>query len=184
MSLQLEITTIMHNLIKDYYYSYLKDNKLLLIPDNMIKDIVEDYYESQKDYLKKKIREELNKQSTNKFDKLAIENMIFEIFSDKEFAVNKIVRDILNFQNGKIITLHINYVNDLGLKVDINEYGVCISNVIKPSDEFKQITPGDYIIGINENNLSNLENSERINILKNLKQYSNNKLEISVFKNS
>ena len=75
-------------------------------------------------------------------------------------------------------------MNDLGLKVDINEYGVCISNVVKPSDEYKQITPGDYIIGINENNLSNLENAERINILKNLKQYSNNKLEISVFKNS
>ena len=52
MSLQLEITTIMHNLIKDYYFNYLEKNKLLLIQEDNIKDIVSNYYETEKDLKK------------------------------------------------------------------------------------------------------------------------------------
>ena len=185
MSLQLEITTIMHNLIKDYYFNYLEEHKLLLIQEDCIKDIVNSYYENKKDFLKKKIREDLNQKTSNAFDKLAVENMIFEIFSDKGFAINKIVRDILNYQNDKILNININYSNDLGLKVDITEFGVCISNVTNTSDDFNDISAGDYIIEIDKYNLLKVDNTKRIEILKNLKQIiEDNRLKISIFKNT
>ena len=43
MSLQLEITNIMHTLIKKYYYNYLNDHKLLLISNEELQTLVEEY---------------------------------------------------------------------------------------------------------------------------------------------
>ena len=111
--------------------------------------------------------------------------MIFEIFSDKEFAINKIVRDIINYQNNKLIKTTIEYKNDLGLKVDINEYGVCISNILNKSIDQNMINIGDYIINMNNQNLLALEHEKQIEILQNLKHnVQNNMLDIHVYKHS
>ena len=184
MSLQFEITKIMHDLIKDYYNNYLEENKLILIPENEIRYLVEQYYENEKDYLKKTIRETLKTKFKTKFDKLAIENMIFEIFSDKDFAVNKIVRDISNYQNDNIIKINTIYKNDLGLQVDITEYGVYISNVVKICDSYNNINKGDYIIKINNQDLLSGDNNYKIDVLKNLKQITEQQVTMEIYKNS
>lgn len=185
MSLQLEITNIMHKIIKNYYYNYLNKHKRLLISNDHLRTLVEEYYDNEKDILKKQIREQLKTNASTTFDKLSIENMIFEIFSDKEFAINKIVRDIINYQNNKLIKTTIEYKNDLGLKVDINEYGVCISNILNKSIDQNMINVGDYIINMNNQNLLALEHEKQIEILQNLKHnVQNNMLDIHVYKNS
>jgi hypothetical protein len=146
-------------------------------------DIVSIYYDNEKDILKKKIREKLKENSTSTFDNLSIENMIFEIFSDKEFAINKIVRDIINYQNNKITSIDTEYNGDLGLKVDINELGVCISSILINKKEFNIINTGDYIIEINGIDLQSLSTEKQIETLQNLKHMNTTNLTLVIYNN-
>ena len=85
--------------VKYYYEKYLKENNVNKIPEVELKELVSKLYvEKQKDlrdYIRKNMKENLKDQ----YSSLLVENALEEMFSDKEFAIQRVVSEIVNYQN-------------------------------------------------------------------------------------
>jgi hypothetical protein len=85
--------------VKYYYEKYLKEHNVNKIPEVELKELVSKLYvEKQKDlrdYIRKNMKENLKDQ----YSSLLVENALEEMFSDKEFAIQRVVSEIVNYQN-------------------------------------------------------------------------------------
>ena len=85
--------------VKYYYEKYLKEHNVKKIPEVELKELVSKLYvEKQKDlrdYIRKNMKENLKDQ----YSSLLVENALEEMFSDKEFAIQRVVSEIVNYQN-------------------------------------------------------------------------------------
>ena len=99
------ISNIVLYYIKKQYNIYLKDNNLTKIPEDEIKTVVQSFYNEKELELKKFIRNTMRKNSPDYDRNLAMktgtEEIILEIFDDREFSITKVVLEISNFQKGK-----------------------------------------------------------------------------------
>ena len=90
--------------IKKHYHKYLETHGLKIIPDPEIKQVVFNLYEEKAPELKKFIRNTMRKNYPNYDQNLAmktgIEEIILEIFDDRDFSVSKVTLEISNYQKG------------------------------------------------------------------------------------
>ena len=129
MVVEHEIKEIISNYVKNKYFSYLNSNNIYLINESKIKDILNSLYDEKE--FKREIRSKLKeKLSPEEYANSSIENLIFELCSDKDYLINRLMLEISKYQDSKIKTITIVPRNDseLGLSLQLTNYGVELLN--------------------------------------------------------
>ena len=86
--------------VKENYNHYLIKNKIEKIPENQIKEVVQDIYGNKKDHLKEFLKEALQELMKDDYiGDLPLLNICNEIFQDDELCINRLVLEIKNYQN-------------------------------------------------------------------------------------
>ena len=86
--------------VKENYKKYLKDKNLEKIPNDEIKNAVEEIYTSRKDHLKDFLKLSLKQiMKENYCGDLVVINICTDIFNDDDLCINRITREIELFQN-------------------------------------------------------------------------------------
>jgi hypothetical protein len=98
------ISNIVLFYIKKHYHNYLKENQISQIPENDIKGVVNSFYVEKETELKKFIRNTMRKNfpdyDRNLAMKTGTEEIILEMFDDREFSVSRVSLEIGNYQKG------------------------------------------------------------------------------------
>jgi C-terminal processing protease CtpA/Prc len=186
MSLQQKIKNIVFYYIKIHYKNYLNENNLKYIPDNDIENVINDFYKNESKNLKQFIRNTLEKMMENDYPGALVENIIYEIFEDEDFAKKRVIMEIKMYQdnnkdslNNEILNnsyevyLKPNKVHGLGLIINIEDEGIYvkdfkkIDNYILPAQNCNMIHIGDKLIKINDHDLNKMSINDSIELLKN-----------------
>jgi hypothetical protein len=98
------ISNIVLFYIKKHYHNYLKEHQIYKIPDYEINNVVNSFYVEKEVELKKFIRNTMRKNFPDYDKNLAMktgtEEIILEMFDDREFSVSRVSLEIGNYQNG------------------------------------------------------------------------------------
>lgn len=188
MSLTSDITNIISKFITEKYQNYLQEYNILLIKDENINTIIIKFYEENKNSLKNIIRSELKEKYKENYPSSSIENIILDIFQDKEFNVKKTVKEILYIQNNNLHKLDIPIINNsLNLNISITNNYIIINSTnpknIKTIEEieiYEKISKYKFLYAIEDVILEEIDNEEKINTIKNLIN-NKNKINITVY---
>ena len=196
MSLQEKIRNIIFYYVKNQYNIYLQENNLKFINDNELKSIITDLYVEQKKDLQLFIKNCLKEMMQDNYPGALVENIIFEIFQDKDMAINRVTLEIKKYQDFVInntskeyeITVPIDPDYGIGLKIDFFDNDVIVKNYkrnshnkILPAEESGLISIGDSLIQINNVSLENIDTDEKINIVKNAMKHDFIQLKFRTF---
>ena len=133
------MTTIQKNIkdliffyIKTNYNNYLEENKIEIIPDNKIDEIISKLYLERKEHLKVFIKESLKKLLKNEYPgDLVVLNILLEIFADDELCKNRLITEIRLHQQkikegrNDYSKLYLIFRNSQRIKISIfNRYGL------------------------------------------------------------
>ena len=98
------VTNIVLYYIKKQYHKYLEENSIPKIPDDEVKHVVTSFYTEKEQELKKFIRNTMRKNfpdyDRNLAMKTGTEEIILEMFDDREFSITKVALEITNYQKG------------------------------------------------------------------------------------
>ena len=188
MSLTSDITNIISKFITEKYQNYLQEYNILLIKDENINTIIIKFYEENKNSLKNIIRSELKEKYKENYPSSSIENIILDIFQDKELNVEKTVKEILYIQNNNLHKLDIPIINNsLNLNISITNNYIIINSTnpknIKTIEEieiYEKISKYKFLYAIEDVILEEIDNEEKINTIKNLIN-NKNKINITVY---
>ena len=131
MSLNDKVVTILTYYVKQKYNSYLNQNNIIKIPDEDIYKVIHNMYETEKKNIEEFIKITLKEMSVDTISSnVMIDNIIYDIFEDKEIAINRATLEIQKYQeqlsnklnSNKLYTEYLPVNNDgLGLQIDILE---------------------------------------------------------------
>jgi hypothetical protein len=93
------IKDIVFYYIKYYYDKHLKENSIEKIDDDNIIPFIDSIYNNNSLKIKNYIRTSLKENQKEQYNKIATENILLEMFNDIEFAKNRIVNEIIEYQN-------------------------------------------------------------------------------------
>ena len=172
MNLTEEIKSLIFDYIDEEYKKYLKSNGILLIKKENINKVINNLYDNNNKNIKSLIRKSLKEKYMNDYPSGTVENMIFDIFQDKDLNINKIT-DELNFiqkKNYKEIEIPI-INNSLNLNISIVDNYIIINSVNKNKIEehkelYNMINEYKFIYSINNTILEELNNEEKIKKIK------------------
>ena len=86
--------------VKENYNHYLKKNTIDKIPEDQIKQVVQEIYGNKKDHLKGFLKQSLKELMKEEYiGDLALLNICNEIFEDDELCINRLTLEIKNYQN-------------------------------------------------------------------------------------
>lgn len=85
--------------IKYYYNKHLTEHKISKIPDDELTNLVSNLYIDRQKDLKDYIRKNMKENLKDAYNPVITENAIAEMFSDRDFAIQKVVSGIKNYQN-------------------------------------------------------------------------------------
>lgn len=169
-----------YNIIEEEYKKYLETHKLLLIEKTKLEKIVNDYYSTNSKSIKSKIRELLKDKFNNDYNSTLVENILLDIFQEKDVNVIKIVNELEGIQNKNLKEFTIPIINNsLNLNISLIDNYVIINStnpkaIIQHSSLYEDINNYKFIYSINNDLLHNYENDEKINVIKkHLEQCSN-----------
>ena len=164
---------IIYNYIETKYKKYLFDEEILIIENKKLKDIICQIYDDNIKTIKLEIRNQLKEKYQNEYSSLKVENIIMEIFNNKENNINMIIEEINLIQNINLKLLTIPIINDsLNLNISlIDNYLVINSTNIKSINEYQdiynEIDQYKFLYQINDKILQNYDNTDKIDIIKN-----------------
>lgn len=182
MSLQEQIRNIIFYYVKTQYNNYLKKKKIKFIDDNKIYEIIKKMYIDKKKDLQQFIKSCLKEMMKDSYPGVLVENIIYDIFSDEEIAINRVALEIQKYQNfindnscceEYEITFPIDPDYGIGLKIDFLENDVIVknykrkNNIKLPAEESGKISIGDSLIRINNKDIIKLSTDEKVKIVKN-----------------
>lgn len=169
-----EIKTIAFNYIENSYKNYLHTNNLLLIKEENISTIINEIYNNESKELKHTIRSKLKEKHKENYPSASVENIILDIFQDKTFNIQKTIDEIAFIQKKNIKLLTIPLIKkSLNLNISLIDNFVVI-NSIKSKENIEESTLELYNIienykflySINNVILNEVDNNEKINIIK------------------
>ena len=181
MSLQEKIRNIIFYYVKNQYNIYLEKNNVKIINENELHKVINQLYVEQKKDLQLFIKNCLKEMMQENYPGALVENIIFEIFHDKEMGVNRVTLEIKKYQEYIInniskeyeLTVPIDPDYGLGLSIDFFENDVIVKNYkrnsnnkLLPAEESGLISIGDSLIKINEESLEEIDTEKKINIVK------------------
>tara|TARA_B110000495_G_C22585228_1_gene351198 strand:+ start:128 stop:442 length:315 start_codon:yes stop_codon:yes gene_type:complete len=86
--------------VKENYKQYLKENNLQKVSENQISNIVNQLYIDKKKHLKEFILKSMNHLLKDKYPgDNHINNILREIFNDDDLCKNKLIKEIIKYQN-------------------------------------------------------------------------------------
>ena len=183
MSLNDKVVTILTYYVKQKYNSYLNQNNIIKIPDEDIYKVIHNMYETEKKNIEEFIKITLKEMSVDTISSnVMIDNIIYDIFEDKEIAINRATLEIQKYQeqlsnklnSNKLYTEYLPVNNDsLGLQIDILENDIIIKG-ISETINMKKIKIGDSILSINDLYLTGTNINHKIDLLKEQLKKSNN----------
>tara|TARA_B110001450_G_scaffold45573_3_gene42173 strand:- start:5210 stop:5833 length:624 start_codon:yes stop_codon:yes gene_type:complete len=185
-----DIKTIAFTYIEKCYQKYLHNNSLLLIKEENLNTIINEIYNNESKELKHTIRSELKEKYKEAYPSASVENIILDIFQDKTFNIQKTIDEIAFIQKKNIKILTIPLINQsLNLNISLIDDFVLINSIkSKANIESSTLELYDiienykFLYSINNVILNEVENNEKINIIKNLieEQKKENKNEINI----
>jgi hypothetical protein len=90
--------------IKHHYFKYLKDNNINAIDEIKLRELIDDLYETKHQILRDYIRENLKNNLKDAYTptvKLTSESIILEMFSDPRLAKERVITEIMKYQENK-----------------------------------------------------------------------------------
>lgn len=167
------IRKILYDLIEYEYKNYLINNKKLLINANNIKDVLYNIYDTNIKKIKTEVRIGIknNDQLKNTQD-ITVENLIFEIFSNKDDNINVIKEEIKIIQNYNLKKIVLPIIDEsLNLNISIYESFVKINkintkNIDNHNDIYDIVSKYEYIYSIDNILLEEIDNEEKIESIK------------------
>jgi len=179
------ITNTIFEFIKKEYQNYLQNNNILLIKNENIDSIINNFYEENKTKLKHIIRSDLKEIYKENYPSASIENIILDIFQDKEFNIKKTVSELLYIQDKNLHNIEIPIINDsLNLNISITNNYIIINSTnpkniknIEDLEKYEKISKYKFLYAIEDVILEEIDNEEKINTIKTL---INNKNKINI----
>jgi hypothetical protein len=166
------IKNSIYTIIEEEYKNYLETHKLLLIEKKELEKIVNDYYSLNSKTIKSKIREELKETFGTNYNSTLVENILLDMFQEKDLNIIKIVNELeaIQTKNLKQFTLPI-INNSLNLNISLIDNYVIINStnpraITDHSSLYENISNYKFIYSINNDTLHKYENDEKINIIK------------------
>ena len=167
------IKTVIYNSIKKEYENYTRINNILIINDEKLYDILSESYDNNIKKLKNDIRNELKEYYKENYNQLASEQLILDIFQDKEMSIKKASEQIKFIQDKNFKTLNIPIINNsLNMNIGIdNNYIIINSTNIKNieskeyTDIYNTINKYKFLYSINDKILENYNN--KVDFIKN-----------------
>jgi len=92
------IRDITYFFIKYYYDKELTDTNQKLLPENTLKTLIDNLYNTKANELKKYIRDTLKENLGSNYNSFAIENIILEMFNDPEYSNHRVFLEIIEYQ--------------------------------------------------------------------------------------
>lgn len=181
-----EIKDITFNFLNNKYKEYLKNNKILLIKEENMKNIITSFYENYSKELKQTIRNSIKENHKNNYPSAIVENTILDMFQDKELNINRVCDEFIILQKKHIYKTELKLINNsLNLNIGIADNFIIINSIntknIPHDDElneiYKNINKYKFLYSIDEKILQEYPNEEKINIIKNT---INNKEKVNI----
>ena len=98
MSLQKNIRDLIHFYVKTNYEAYLKENKIDIIPEEEIEEVIQNLYDNRKSHIQNFILESLKTLYKDKKDEYpgdnTVKNILLNIFQDDELCKNRLTSEI------------------------------------------------------------------------------------------
>jgi len=177
-----EIKIIVYDYLENEYKEYLKTNKILQIknPDKSqnhisLKQTLEVLYDKNIKLLKTQIRSTLKDKYKENYQSLTIENIIMEIFSEKEENINRITDEIQFIQTKNLFSTNIPLLNNsLNLNISIVDNFIVINSVKQENitseyiELYDKISKYKFIYSINDVVLEEIANENKISTIKEL----------------
>ena len=183
-----EIKEIAFKFIEKEYEKYLMDNNILLIKEDNISNIINNFYEKNKNILKTNIRSILKEKYKESYPSASVENILLDIFQDKDFNIKKTINELLYIQNKNLHKLELPIINNsLNLNISITNNFVIINSSNQKKNEdinnieiYEKINKYKFLYAIEDTILEEIDNEEKINIIKNL-ILNKNKVNITLY---
>jgi hypothetical protein len=166
------IKTSIYTIIEDEYKNYLETHKLLLIEKKELEKVVSDYYSTNSKAIKSKIRELLKEKFAHDYNSSLVENILLDIFQEKDINIIKIVNELEALQNKNLKEFVLPLINkSLNLNISLIDNYVIINStnpkaITEHTSLYENISNYKFIYSINNDLLHNYENNEKINIIK------------------
>jgi len=183
-----DIREIILKYLQNEYKKYINNKKILCIKKNEVYDVISNLYNNTFKELKVHVRNEMHNKYPVNYPKIAIENIILDLFQNKEDNIIKIVNEINFIQNENLLVVDFPIINN-SLNLNIcNSEGYIIINYIKDDKNITKETKEIYdsiikykfIYSINDKILDDFDEDQKINIIK--KEIENKtKLELGVY---
>jgi len=92
------IQKLAYKFAKFHYNKYLETHKIDKIKNEELQNIVESMFNEKQKELKGYVRSSLKNICKDNYNSFAVENIINEMFSDKNLVIERIILEIQNFQ--------------------------------------------------------------------------------------
>lgn len=85
--------------VKFYYDKHLKENNIIYIEEEDLKNLIDRLYNEKQKDLREYIRSTLKDNLKDQYPKITVENILVEMFDDQEYAKQRVMQEIILFQN-------------------------------------------------------------------------------------
>ena len=170
------IKNTIYTIIEEEYKNYLETHKLLLIEKKELETVVSDYYSNNSKSIKGRIREHLKEKYATNYNSSLVENILLDIFQEKDVNIIKIVNELEVLQNKNMKTFVLPLINkSLNLNISLIDNYVLINStnpkaIIEHAELYENISKYKFIYSINNDLLHKYENDEKINVIKKQQQ--------------
>ena len=88
--------------IKHHYQKYLSEKNVEIVEESLLRDLIDKLYNEKQQELRDYIRNNLKVNLKEKYSTIATESIITEMFFDPRIAKERVIIEILRFQENKI----------------------------------------------------------------------------------
>jgi hypothetical protein len=191
MDILYDSKNILIEYIQDKYKTYLNDKKILLIKENTINEEIDKIYDNNLKDIKSIIRSKLKE----KYESPAIENIIMELFINKEDNISKLCEELKILQKANYLEIEIPIINNsLNLNISIQDnyiklnsikYNILNENNVSNYDilKFEKIEKYSFLYSIDNKILEEYDDTQKLNIIKDSinNKDIDNKIKIGVY---
>lgn len=166
------IKSYVYNIVEEEYKKYLQSNKLLTLDRKLLIKVADDFYSNNSKTIKSNIRENLKAQYEEEYNSVMIENILLDLFQERDLNIIKITNEIIAMQEKNLKQISIPIVNN-SLNLNISHVdGYIVINSTNPKkieghyETYEIISNYKFLHSINNELLQNYPDNEKINVIK------------------
>ena len=166
------IKTCAFNIIKDEYKKYLHSKNSLLLNNDILSRVIDDYYSTNSTTIKSLIRENLKEKYKEDYNSGLTEIILLDIFQEKDINIINIVNEILKIQEQNLKQFTIPIINNsLNLNISLVDNYIIINSANQKKIEgynalYEEISSYKFLYSINGDLLQDYPEDQKINVIK------------------